>query len=311
MLEATFGARLRRRREEQSISLDTIAERTKIKASLFDELERGDASHWPSGIFRRSFMRAYAQVIGVNPDATVQEFLSLHPDPAETTSLWSAGAPDADTPPVDPTPTGRIRSILGLAVGPLSRARRTASHESAGPAEETPAPEPIRITAATEPAPAKVDFEAVAHLCTNLARVSSSQDVPALLEPVARLLSASGLIVWAWDGPSAALAPAFTYGYSDAVIARLPKVRRDADNLTAAALRSDLPCAIGSGAGMKGALAVPLPAPAGGESCGVLAIELERGGERSVGVRAAAEILAAQLARFVPARAAAMAKLSS
>jgi transcriptional regulator with XRE-family HTH domain len=78
-----FGARLRQRREEQHIALNAIAEQTKIKMSLLEALERGDVSHWPSGIFRRAFIRAYAKAIALNPDVVVREFLAVHPDPAE------------------------------------------------------------------------------------------------------------------------------------------------------------------------------------------------------------------------------------
>ena len=50
----SFGTRLRNQREAQNIALATIAERTKIKLSLLEELERDDVSHWPTGIFRRA-----------------------------------------------------------------------------------------------------------------------------------------------------------------------------------------------------------------------------------------------------------------
>jgi transcriptional regulator with XRE-family HTH domain len=78
----SFGARLRRERERRQVGLADIAARTKIKASLFEAIERDDASRWPSGIFRRSFMRAYAEAIGLDGDATVREFLERFPDPA-------------------------------------------------------------------------------------------------------------------------------------------------------------------------------------------------------------------------------------
>ena len=71
----SFGARLRQRRERQQIALATIAEQTKIKASLLEGLERDDLSHWPSGIFRRAFLRAYAHAIGLEPDLVVRECL--------------------------------------------------------------------------------------------------------------------------------------------------------------------------------------------------------------------------------------------
>ena len=65
----SFGTRLRKERERRQIPLADIASRTKIKASLFEAIERDDASHWPSGIFRRSFMRAYADALGLEASA--------------------------------------------------------------------------------------------------------------------------------------------------------------------------------------------------------------------------------------------------
>ena len=79
----SFGARMRQHRERQQISLTTIAEQTKIKLSLLESMEQGDVSRWPSGIFRRAFMRSYARVIGLEPDVVVREFLDEHPDPVE------------------------------------------------------------------------------------------------------------------------------------------------------------------------------------------------------------------------------------
>jgi cytoskeletal protein RodZ len=83
MPEDTFGARLRRERERRQIALASIAENTKIRASLFGELERNDVSHWPSGIFRKAYIQAYAKAIGLDPDATAKEFLERYPDPGE------------------------------------------------------------------------------------------------------------------------------------------------------------------------------------------------------------------------------------
>ena len=76
-----FGARLRTARERKGIGLDAIAQSTKIHVRLFEALEHDDASRWPSGIFRRAFMRAYANAVGLDPEATVKEFLEFFPDP--------------------------------------------------------------------------------------------------------------------------------------------------------------------------------------------------------------------------------------
>ncbi len=74
-----FGPWLRRERECRGISLQEIAEKTKIGAPLFAGLERNDVSRWPSGIYRRSFMRAYAEAIGLDAERLVEQFQRLFP----------------------------------------------------------------------------------------------------------------------------------------------------------------------------------------------------------------------------------------
>ena len=69
-----FGPRLRRERERRGISLDALAEATKVSADLWEGLERNDVSRWPSGIFARAFVRDYAVTVGLDADAVVDEF---------------------------------------------------------------------------------------------------------------------------------------------------------------------------------------------------------------------------------------------
>ena len=80
--QRNFGRRLRDQRERAQITLSEIAAATKIKRSLFEELERGDVSAWPGGIFRRAFVRAYASAIGLSPESVVEEFTQVFPDGA-------------------------------------------------------------------------------------------------------------------------------------------------------------------------------------------------------------------------------------
>ena len=75
-----FGSRLRAEREHRGISLDSIAEKTKIQKSFLESLERGDCSKWPAGIvFRRAYVRDYAAAIGLAPESVVVDFLRLFP----------------------------------------------------------------------------------------------------------------------------------------------------------------------------------------------------------------------------------------
>ena len=90
--------RLRRERERRQIALSSISANTKISASLFAALERGDVSRWPSGIYRRSFIRAYASGIGLDPDATAKDFLEQFPDPLEPPPTPETTVPETTAP---------------------------------------------------------------------------------------------------------------------------------------------------------------------------------------------------------------------
>lgn len=83
-MTAEFGPRLRRERERRKISLESISANTKVSISLFEALERDDVSRWPCGIFRRSFVRSYAEAIGLDGDEIVHEFLERFPDATDT-----------------------------------------------------------------------------------------------------------------------------------------------------------------------------------------------------------------------------------
>jgi transcriptional regulator with XRE-family HTH domain len=304
-MSESFGARLRRRREEQQIALATIAEKTKIKQSLLEALERDDISHWPSGIFRRAFIRAYAHAINLDPDAIVREFIELFPDPVEVETP-AAIAAAADAARGNGGPPTRLRSLLGSAVGSLSRRRRTPpaeeQHEDAvlpPPVESVNLEIPITVLDDPDdpPMPSCVepDFTAIAHLCTEFARVDDPGDVRPLLRQAATILNAIGVVAWVWDPEEAELRPAVAAGYSDSVLAHLPNLRRDADNVTAIAFRSGQPCSI-DGADHVSALVVPLLVPSG--CAGVLSFEL-RGTGPGESVRAAATIIAAQLSQLI------------
>jgi transcriptional regulator with XRE-family HTH domain len=109
--DAGFGTRLRLERERRRITLESIAANTKISLALLQGLETGDVSRWPSGIFRRSFIRAYATAIGLDADAIVREFLERFPDPAEPPAALTAAAPAPEAPAAatTTTPTTTIR----------------------------------------------------------------------------------------------------------------------------------------------------------------------------------------------------------
>jgi hypothetical protein len=144
-----------------------------------------------------------------------------------------------------------------------------------------------------------VDLPSIAELCTQLGRVSSIAGLKPLLQEAARILDASGLVVWIWDPLPAELHPVLAYGYSDRVLAQLPGLPRDANNATAAAFREAQMCVVRADDTTNGALVLPLMTPSG--CVGVLALELMKRNEEREAVRAAGTIIAAQLAALMGA----------
>ncbi|MEO8258960.1 MAG: helix-turn-helix domain-containing protein [Acidobacteriota bacterium] len=275
----SFGARLRQRRERQQIDLTAVAERTKIKLSLLEGLERDDVSRWPAGIFRRAFVRAYADAIALEPDVTVREFLENYPEPTEAVTTEPAMLQGGDEAGAAAGPPTRLRCLVSSAVSSLSRLRWGG--------------------VARPPAGAEPDLLAAAHLCVELGRFDETRDVAPLLHQAAGILDAVGLIVWVWQPKTGELRPTLAQGYSEQVLGQLPKVGRDADNATASAFRSTRTCVVNGRNLTNGAVVVPLMTPGG--CVGVLAIELQHGREQLQSVRALATIFAAQLARVIGA----------
>jgi cytoskeleton protein RodZ len=74
-----FDDRLRRAREARGISLRQVSSVTRISVRALEALERNDLSRLPGGIFTRSFVRAYAVEVGLDPEKTLHEFLEQCP----------------------------------------------------------------------------------------------------------------------------------------------------------------------------------------------------------------------------------------
>src|SRR5262245_59881030 len=86
-----FGGKLREARESRGISLRQISANTKISVGALEALERNDISRLPGGIFSRAFVRSYAVEVGLEPEATVRDFMAQFPHDSVT-----AGHPTSD-----------------------------------------------------------------------------------------------------------------------------------------------------------------------------------------------------------------------
>ena len=111
------------------------------------------------------------------------------------------------------------------------------------------------------------------------------------------MLDAPGIVLWIADPDGRELSPIVTHGYPPQTVLRLGTILRDAENATAAALRTSLLQTVDTDSVSNGAIAAPLVTPAGcvgimPPKCGIT--------ERRIRAKlAAASIIAAQLATLV------------
>jgi hypothetical protein len=159
----------------------------------------------------------------------------------------------------------------------------------------TPQQSPIESTPPNIARP--VDLGSAAALCTDFARLRETAQLPALLERVAALLDAAGIIIWVDDAASGELRPALSHGYPPQALARIHAVSTGADNATAGAYRERVLRVVEGHAQGNGAIAAPLLGPDG--CVGIMAAEIRGGREKDTAVQAMATIVAAQLATLV------------
>ena len=78
--KATFGPVLRAARERKGITLKQLAGETKLSVELWTALEEGDLTRWPRQVFARSYIRDYADRVGLDGVEIVNEFCRLYPE---------------------------------------------------------------------------------------------------------------------------------------------------------------------------------------------------------------------------------------
>jgi cytoskeletal protein RodZ len=168
-----FGTKLREARERRGVSLRTIADATKISVAVLEALERNDFSRLPGGIFSRAFVRSYAIEVGLDPEATIQEFVASFPEDSVTAGHATSVLADRDENLESDSRVVKslvrlvavIVPLVGVVLYFATGARRFWSPSSAPrppveavddkPAGAPPAPSANATTAASDPAAVK------------------------------------------------------------------------------------------------------------------------------------------------------------
>src|SRR5437016_1755861 len=70
----SFGERLEHERSKRGVTLQDMADATKISSRMLRALETEEFEKLPGGIFNRGFVRAYARHLGIDDDAAVADY---------------------------------------------------------------------------------------------------------------------------------------------------------------------------------------------------------------------------------------------
>ncbi|HEX9764724.1 MAG TPA: RodZ domain-containing protein [Candidatus Acidoferrales bacterium] len=187
---ASFGENLRRERELRGITLNELANSTKVGVRHLEALERNQFHRLPGGIFNRGFVRAVARYMKLDEAFWISEYARAAGEEPEVLAHYVKEPPS-------PTAAGHRRSAwsfaallvlfaVGVYVVHDLRVRRAAEAAQAGP----PAPiQPGHLTApvdesrsATSPAPSGA-LPAATNAVDSSSTATRPESQPALAQP--------------------------------------------------------------------------------------------------------------------------------
>ena len=138
---ASVGERIRQERESRNTTLDDMAVATGIGQSYLESLERGEYHELPGPAFGKLYIRAYAEVLGFDPQPWIDDYDREHRLLRGASTESASGAPSGSRPMAE------------------AIARWRESKMAAGPEETDVEPEPVvesapsELLEAREPAP--------------------------------------------------------------------------------------------------------------------------------------------------------------
>lgn len=218
----SFGEKLQREREMRGVTLEEIAEATKIGTRSLRALEHNEFDKLPGGIFNKGFVRAYAKYLGLDEEQAVADYLT-----ASGQAEAPATGPLPEVPPTVKLPAQRRRPWLLLALGVLllaagwlgwrayfqtrgARAEESAA-ASAGSAVESKATPAAAVPAGSETSTAGTPTDTASPSAgTQPSPAAASAPTPAASQPTPSPAASAAAAQPAAAPAEAASAPGFT-----------------------------------------------------------------------------------------------------
>jgi len=150
----SFGSWLRTQREARGVTIDAIAETSKISRRYLEALETDRFDALPAPVFVRGFLREYARIVGLDSDEVANFYLHARPSPKERPPAGSEARPSADRRPSAPHGSligygVLLAALLALFVGIAAAISWWAGRESEEP--ETSAETTVVAPATEQP----------------------------------------------------------------------------------------------------------------------------------------------------------------
>ncbi len=89
----TIGETLREARMRQRLDIADVEERTKIRAKYLRALENEEFGMLPGPTFVKTFLRTYAEALGLDPQLLVEEYRARYESRDEVEQLQPLGPP--------------------------------------------------------------------------------------------------------------------------------------------------------------------------------------------------------------------------
>jgi hypothetical protein len=98
----TVASRLRRARLAVGLELRDIEQRTRISPSILRWIDSGDFHRLPAGIYARSYVRAFAQAVGLDPNEVLASLEHELPQAVDPIAVAVENSAPARFPPLSP-----------------------------------------------------------------------------------------------------------------------------------------------------------------------------------------------------------------
>jgi cytoskeleton protein RodZ len=110
-----IGSRLRAAREAKGLTIHDLADQTRVRVAALEAIEAGDFARLPEPIYVQSYLRAFAQAVGLPVEPVLEAFRRAAPSPQPPSAVAAAvSRRTIETRPASSISVGGIVAVLAV-----------------------------------------------------------------------------------------------------------------------------------------------------------------------------------------------------